>query len=188
MATSLRCRWVRRRLALLAGDPEGRDLRWDDRRHVERHLIGCASCRAERESLASAVVALHESGASVPVKSGAPSIWPALSRQIRASRHLRPNPWAGLGFGPSMGLAAGLLVVGTAIGLVGGRIQPPPAPRPRPTMAKQDEPAAAAPRPALPEGPARTQLAGTPQVPPKAVVDLDPKAGAGRDPQPAVGQ
>ncbi len=187
MATKLECRWVRPRLALLAGDAEGRDLRWDDRRHVERHLIGCPSCRAERESLATAVAALHETAAG-PAKAHAPSIWPALEQQIRASRHLRPNPWASLGFGPSLGLAAGLLVAGTAIGLVGGRIQTPSAPQPHPAV--QSAAAPTAPRPALPEGPAGAQVAAEPQAAPKPEVrlDLDPKTGASRDPQRAVGQ
>lgn len=172
---------------LLAGDAEGRDLRWDDRRHVERHLIGCPSCRAERESLATAVAALHETAAR-PAKADVPSIWPALERQIRASRHVRPNPWASLGFGPSLGLAAGLLVAGTAIGVVGGRIQGPAAPQPGPATPSVATPAA--PRPALPEGPAPAQVAGvTPAVPrPEVRIDLDPKTAANRDPNRAVGQ
>jgi anti-sigma factor RsiW len=187
MATKLECRWVRPRLALLAGDAEGRDLRWDDRRHVERHLIGCPSCRAESESLATAVAALRETAAA-PAKAHAPSIWPALDQQIRASRHVRPNPWASLGFGPSLGLAAGLLVAGTAIGLVGGRIQAPSTPQALP--AKHADAGPAAPRPALPEGPAPAQVAAVPPAAPKPDVrlDLDPKTGANRDPQRAVGQ
>jgi anti-sigma factor RsiW len=187
MATNFECRWVRPRLALLAGDAEGRDLRWDDRRHVERHLIGCPSCRAEHTSLATAVTALHETAAR-PAKADAPSIWPALERQIRASRHVRPNPWAILGFGPSLGLAAGLLVAGTAIGLVGGRIQTPSLPQPR--LDPPDLATPAAPRPALPEGPAPAQVAAvTPAVlKPEIRVDLDPKTAANRDPQRAVGQ
>ena len=187
MATKLECRWVRPRLALLAGDLEGQDLRWDDRRHVERHLIGCPSCRAEHDSLATAVATLHETVAR-PAKADAPSIWPALERQIRASRHARPNPWASLGFGPSLGLAAGLLVAGTAIGLVGGRIQAPSAPQPHLDVPPLAGPAA--PRPALPEGPAPAQVAAvTPAVPkPEVRADLDPKTTASRDPQRAVGQ
>jgi hypothetical protein len=186
MATALRCRWVRRRLALLAGDPEGHDLRWDDRRHVERHLICCPSCRSERDTLLSAVGMLQEAGAVSPTTADAPSIWPALAQQIRGSRHVRPNPWAGLGFGPSLGLAAGLLVAGTAIGLVSGRMnQPPSAPRPEvPTPVV----ATPAPRPALPEGPAPTKLAAQPQVAPKPLDLVDPKAAANRDPQRSVGQ
>jgi len=187
MATNHRCRWVRHRLALLAGDPEGRDLRWDDRRHVERHLIGCASCRSERDALESAVAALREVAVAAPAEADAPPLWPDLARQIRASRHVRPNPWSLLGPGPSLGLAAGLLVAGTAIGLVGSRIQPPSAPRPAP---KVPDVTAPTPRPALPEGPARTHLAGEPQVAPKPDVrlELDPKTGANRDPQRSVGQ
>ena len=187
MATNHRCRWVRRRLALLAGDPEGRDLRWDDRRHVERHLIGCPSCRSERDALESAVGALREAAVATAVGADAPSIWPDLSRQIRASRHVRPNPWSLLGFGPSLGLAAGLLVAGTAIGLVGGRLKPPAPPRPAPPVQAVTTPM---PRPALPEGPTRTQLASEPQAAPKTDVrlDLDSKTGANRDPQRSVGQ
>lgn len=184
MATNLRCRWVRRRLALLAGDPEGRDLRWDDRRHVERHLIGCPSCRSERGTLTSAVGMLREAGASTSVEADAPSIWPALSQQICASRHARPNPWLGLGFGPALGLAAGLLVAGTAIGLVSSRIQPPSAPRPETPAPTVTTPT---PRPALPEGPTQNQLAAHPQVAPKPL-EPDPKTGASRDPQRSVGQ
>jgi len=185
MATSLRCRWVRRRLALLAGDPEGRDLRWDDRRHVERHLIGCPSCRSERAMLTSALGMLREAGTSTTVDAEAPSIWPALSQQICASRHARPNPWLGLGFGPSLGLAAGLLVAGTAIGLVGSRIQPPSAARPEPPSQAAPTPV---PRPALPEGPAQTKLAAQPQVAPRPLDLVDPQAAANRDPQRSVGQ
>lgn len=189
MPTELRCRWVRSRLALLAGDPEGRDLPWDDRRHVERHLIGCPSCRTERDSLVSAVSMLHEAGVAGPAKSEAPSIWPALARQIRESRHVRPNPWSRLGLLSPLGLAAGLLVAGTAIGLVGSRIQPPSAPRPSPHLGPSVK-NTPAPRPALPEGPARTELAGPPQVAPRPDIrlELDPKTGAVRDPQRAVGQ
>jgi anti-sigma factor RsiW len=191
MANTLRCRWVRRRLALLAGDPEGRDVRWDDRRHVERHLIGCPMCRAERVSLGSAVAVLHGAAAEIPAKSDAPSVWPALDRQIRASRHERPNAWSGLHFGPSLGLAAGLLVAGTAVGLVGGRLHRPRpvAPASRPDD-QADAPKVPAPRPALPEGPADAKLAAEPQVAPRPDVrlDLDPKTGANRDPQRAVGQ
>lgn len=183
MATKLECRWVRPRLALLAGDPDGQDLRWDDRRHVERHLIGCPSCRAERESLATAVSALHETAAG-PAKAAAPSIWPALERQIRASRHVRPNPWASLGFGPSLGLAAGLLVAGTAIGLVGGRIQTPSAPQPGPAappLAKPAPPGAArgaGPRPGRRRDPGRAQARGPHR----------PRPQDGRQPRPAAGR
>jgi hypothetical protein len=190
MATALRCRWVRRRLALLAGDPEGRDVRWDDRRLVERHLIGCASCRAERDSLDSAMSALHGgSGDPAPSRRDAPSIWPALDRQIRESRHIRPNPWAAFDLGRSLGLAAGLLVAGTAIGLVGARLRTPPAPRPLDAARAEVErpvaiPPVVAPRPALPpevEGPA---VAVEPQKAPR----LEPDPRANRDPQRSVGQ
>ncbi len=137
--------------------------------------------------LATTVGVLHEAGASAPVGGDAPSIWPALARQIRASRHERPNPWSHLSLIPSLGLAAGLLVAGTAIGLVSSRIQPPSAPRPRPAEQTATSPA---PRPALPEGPAQPQLAAQPQTAPKPDVrlELDPRTGTARDSQRAVGQ
>jgi anti-sigma factor RsiW len=152
---------------------------------VERHLIGCPACRAEQASLTTAVAVLHEAAVEAPIGSAAPEIWPALDRQIRASRHARPGPWAGLGLGPSLGLAAGLLIAGTAIGLMSSRLPAPSAPRPDPGDHAATTPA---PRPALPEGPAGTQLAGAAKAAPKpeARVDLEPKPV--RDPQPAVGQ
>jgi hypothetical protein len=77
------CRWVLARLPLAAGG----DLVGPERRRVERHLVGCADCRARLVSLRAAVGALH-AAAAVPVAAAAgPSIWPALARQIRESRH-----------------------------------------------------------------------------------------------------
>lgn len=86
-----RCRWVRDRLPLLAGG----ELTGPDRRAVERHLITCAGCRDHERSLAGALAALR--GASAAVEpSRAPSLWPALARQIRESKHERPaRAWAG---------------------------------------------------------------------------------------------
>jgi anti-sigma factor RsiW len=119
-----RCRQVRRLLPLLAGDAGGMDLAWDDRRAVERHLIGCGACRAERDSLSAAVGLLRLAGAVTPVAMvDTRSIWPDLSRQIRGSRReFRPQRWFGLGFGHSVGLAASLLLLGAMIGLLGSRL------------------------------------------------------------------
>lgn len=131
-----RCRWARHRLALLAGDPEARDLRWDERRDVERHLIVCDACRAERRGFESAVSALHLAGSASPVDPEAPSLWPGLERQIRRSRRDRPATVLRLGLVPTVGLAASLLVVGGLIGLVGWRIGS--ASRSRPESARAD--------------------------------------------------
>ncbi len=108
------CRWVRDRLPLLAGG----DLGIDDRRGAERHLIGCPDCRGRHQALDGAIRALRAAAATLPVRDDAPSIWPALSRQIRESRH-RPArlSWldrlagslrVGPGFWPAMGAVLGL--------------------------------------------------------------------------------
>ncbi len=96
-----RCRWVRDRLPLLAGG----ELMGADRRQVERHLIACAGCRRHERSLVGALGALHTAALESPVKAEAPSLWPALARQIRESRHgsrtptlptfSRPGAWLG---------------------------------------------------------------------------------------------
>jgi hypothetical protein len=119
-----RCRWVRARLPLLAGD----DWLGPDRRRVERHLIGCLPCRERFESLGQVVRALRavgECSTSVGPAAVGPesapatlSLWPALARQIRESR--RPEPawtefnWSGAPL--RVGLAASLLVAALALG------------------------------------------------------------------------
>jgi hypothetical protein len=91
-----RCRWVGRRLPLLAGDAP--ELTGADRRKVERHLIVCPDCRKRQDSLAGALDVLHAAAAAglEPVLSGprgTSSLWPALERQIREERHApRPSP------------------------------------------------------------------------------------------------
>ncbi len=124
-----RCKWVRDRLPLLAGD----DLRGLDRRKVERHLIGCPQCRHHRTSLDQALEVLHAVSAASPAHSDAPSLWPGLARQIRESR--RPAAQASpfsfsfaslavswprrLGRWPALGLGLGLgmLLVAAVIAL-----------------------------------------------------------------------
>src|SRR4051794_18530463 len=105
-----RCRWVRDRLPLLAGE----ELRGLDLRRVERHLIGCPKCRHHRASLDGALSVLHAASAYAPAQPDAPSLWPDLARQIRHSR--RPAqapvfawPWR-LGLWPAFGLGLGLAV------------------------------------------------------------------------------
>lgn len=77
------CRWVRRRLPLLAGD----DLPGLDRRLAERHLIACADCRRELEALRGTLDVLHAAAERSPVEASSLStLWPALERQIDESR------------------------------------------------------------------------------------------------------
>jgi anti-sigma factor RsiW len=112
-----RCRWVRHRLPLLAGGELGSE----DRRRVERHMIGCPDCRDRREGSETALSALRAASGISPARADAPSLWPALSRQIRESRHRSPgSSFLGSSFlklewprfdsalWPAMGLALGL--------------------------------------------------------------------------------
>jgi anti-sigma factor RsiW len=112
-----RCRWVRGRLALLAGD----DWLGSDRRRVERHLIGCSACRRHLETSRNAVEVLRAAGAVAPALSSSavpvtvPSLWPALARQIQESR--RPeSAWGQARWGRTfvrsgLGIAAVVLAV-----------------------------------------------------------------------------
>lgn len=91
--TNRACRWVSRRLPLLAGG----ELAGIDRRRVERHLIACPACRDELAGASRSVALLQGFGAAT-CRAGedSPSLWPDLARQIRESRHgVRPRaPWA----------------------------------------------------------------------------------------------
>jgi len=165
-----RCRWVRRRLALLAGDLDGRDLRPDDRRFVERHLLGCVTCRAERNSLATAVGMLQAISTVPSTTPGAPSIWPGVSHQIDRSRHPRHGFFSGMGTGPAIGLAASLVGIGTAIGLIGWNLGSASATRSRFEQARVEP---IPPRPALP--PAAPQIADGQTLPkPATQITLEP--------------
>jgi anti-sigma factor RsiW len=88
MKTDFYCRWVRPRLPLLAGG----ELGVEERRKVERHLIGCPDCQGRRDSSAGALAALRRLGEESPSTVDAPSLWPSLARQIRQSRHAAPRP------------------------------------------------------------------------------------------------
>ncbi len=114
------CRWVRRRLPLLAGG----DLPGLDRRLTERHLIGCADCRRELEALRDTLDVLHTAAELAPMGALAPSweeeprssLWPALERQIHESRRpLRLFPQARWGW---VAAAAVLAVLVTAAGVM----------------------------------------------------------------------
>jgi anti-sigma factor RsiW len=124
---NLRCKWVHDNLPLLAGG----ELVGPDRRKVERHLIGCPECRQHQAALADAVSVLHAVAAHPPVRPDAPSLWPALARQMRESRRPAPVPvlafaWPRGGrWSPVVGLGAlGLLAaIGVAVEL--NRPDPP---------------------------------------------------------------
>jgi anti-sigma factor RsiW len=87
MGIDRQCQWVRHRLPLLIGG----ELKVDERRRVERHLIGCLDCRGSRESSSTAFSALRSMAEVSPARADAPSLWPALSAQIRQSRHASPT-------------------------------------------------------------------------------------------------
>ncbi len=109
-----RCKWVRDRLPLLAGG----ELLGLERRRVERHLIGCARCRDHRAALSNALDVLHAAAGVLPSTPDAPSLWPALARQIQESRRPVSRPV----FSPvrwRLAIAAGLLLAfGVSIGAV----------------------------------------------------------------------
>ncbi len=194
-----RCRWIRHRLPLMAGG----ELEGPERRRVERHLIGCADCRGLLSASHGVVSTLRAVARAVPGRAEAPSLWPALARQIRESRHAAPRrsfwdlSWPRLdsGFWPAMGLAMGLGGV-MALALARGRDVPRTpslAPIPNAVAAHRKTPAGPT-RDALLVGPVRPDFA--PMVnradrfaPPPTFQyghDLDratPVLPGGRDPQ-----
>jgi predicted anti-sigma-YlaC factor YlaD len=109
-----RCKWVCDRLPLLAGD----DLQGLDRRRVERHLIGCPQCREHQSALGQVLKVLRTVATSLPAQPDAPSLWPALARQIRESRRPIPTPplmtfpfvftWLRVNLRPVFGFGVGL--------------------------------------------------------------------------------
>ena len=117
--TSRTCRWVCRRLPLLAGG----DLVGSERRRVERHLIACPSCRSRRTADEQSLAVLRGTG-SLGVRSASAtdisSLWPALARQIREAKHrpgrpavsewVRPGNLAPLAGWIGAGLAASLIL------------------------------------------------------------------------------
>ena len=90
-----RCRWVRGRLPLL----DGGELTGTDRRKVESHLLGCLDCRSRRAALSGALGALQAAAETGADGASGPTLWPALQRQIRETRHeRRARPGDALGF------------------------------------------------------------------------------------------
>jgi hypothetical protein len=161
-----RCKWVRDRLPLLAGD----ELFGAERRRVERHLIGCPQCRAHRAALANALGVLHAASGESPARADAPSLWPGLARQIRESR--RPASAPAWPFGrnwPRLALAAVLLV---ALGVTdlarrqeaGARARMAEAMRPLPAPVVRHVPPPSAPAPVA-ERVAQAEPAAEPPTP-----------------------
>ncbi len=191
MGIDRKCRWARRRLPLLAGG----DLLVDERRKVERHLIGCPDCRDRRDASEGALSALRAIASEPTARPDAPPLWPELARQIRQSRHVPPRPaWWPLprlapGPWPAAGLALGLgalMAASLSFGRAGSSpIAPtpvavrsvavvPPAPDPEP-----DPPPAH--RGALPGGLAQAVV--KPIEPPSAFrFDYDLELGTPMDP------
>ncbi len=165
-----RCSWVRDRLPLVAGN----DLLGSERRRVERHLIGCPECRRHREAAQRAYAVLQTAAEESAARSDAPSLWPALARQIQESRRpagisallisfglARPRLrlWPALGLGLSLATAVGLTVAARQqVAAFRAEI----AANTRPIAAPVTDPVAPA------EAAAPTQLAQQPEPEPEA--------------------
>jgi anti-sigma factor RsiW len=94
---------------------------------VERHLIGCPGCRHHLESLRDAVEVLHEAAAAEIVT--APTLWPALERQIRESRRPAPSAW------PRRLLWSGAAVAASVLVALAVHVARRPVSRTHPTVA-----------------------------------------------------
>lgn len=116
------CRWICRRLPLLVGG----ELVGSERRKVERHLIVCSACHDRSVALKQSLTLLQGVAGDLPARGGTTlSVWPALARQIRESRHdSAPRPtatWLPLAGRPGTrrvglyGLAASLILGGIVI-------------------------------------------------------------------------
>jgi hypothetical protein len=94
---------------------------------VERHLVGCPGCRHHLGSLRDAVEVLHEAAGAEIVT--APSLWPALERQIRESRRPEPSPW------PRRLLWWGAATAASMLVALAVHVARRPVPRTHPTVA-----------------------------------------------------
>jgi len=122
------CRWVRARLPLLVrncegdhtnADGEAGDLTALDRHQIERHVVGCTSCRRHRATLEQALSALAAAAAQMPVETDAPSLWPGLEYRI-AQHTARPRSrWfqAARGLANQWGRTGAMLREGQALRL-----------------------------------------------------------------------
>jgi len=96
----------------------GGELVGTDRRKLERHLTGCGDCRGHLASLNNSLGVPPAMAAEPSVSNDAPSLWPALARQIRETRRPEPSFWSQFEIRPSssawvpVGIAAGVLLVG----------------------------------------------------------------------------
>jgi len=95
------CDWVRARLPLWVGDRDvrtdgngdGGDLSLREHQRIERHLDHCATCCRHRSNLERALETLAAAAADLPVEPQAPSLWPALKRQIEGCHQPAPSRW-----------------------------------------------------------------------------------------------
>jgi hypothetical protein len=145
---------------------------------VERHVLGCPTCRARLERAGRALEALQLAASSDPGSGAAPGLWPALERQIQESRREPRGAWPRwLPLAASVLLAVGSLAVGAWA--VGQRYQITFRPRPYPTVQIAKRP----PRPVI-----RTADGGAPRAsvtPPRGVGGVSHARAASR-PAPAV--
>jgi anti-sigma factor RsiW len=174
-----RCNWVRDRLPLLTGD----DLLVSDRRRVERHLIGCATCREHQAALENALQVLQAAAAEAPARLDAPSLWPEVARQIRQSHRPVSTPalaWPRFGLRPALGLGL-LAVIGITIATRPPRtdarvsvVSTPPVVNPLPTDVAPPPSAPAAEVVGEPSKPAVAEtLVSEPAPPTRLGYDLD---------------
>jgi hypothetical protein len=144
------CTWVQTRLPLLAGG----ELAGLDRRRAERHLIVCPDCRRRLTTLRGTMDVLRSAAAHASVRPDAPSLWPALARQIRESH--RPAPTWTWSWNSALPRIAALVAVGLTTGLLSAAwlLGPPAAPVRNTAVAdtgKRQAPPAPLPRLAVPK-------------------------------------
>jgi anti-sigma factor RsiW len=167
MRVDHRCRWVRHRLPLLAGG----ELGVEERRKVERHLIGCPGCRDRRDASTGALAALRSFAEESPSDAEAPSLWPALDLQIRQSRHIPPRPpWWDLPVPRSWGVFS--LATGLGAVLAASLVPPSPPPPDRESY-EVVAPVVAVETPMIePEAPAPLHSGALPEAPPRQAASL----------------
>lgn len=106
-----RCAWVAARLPLMADG----ELAGLERRRVERHVLGCPSCRERLAAQSRALGVLHSAAAEDPT-SGHVSVWPALMRQIQETRRSTTPRFSRRVLALRVGLAAAAVLAAATTG------------------------------------------------------------------------